>query len=338
MKILVTGASGFVGGYLVRELLRRGHAVTGLVRREQSVRTLATEGMHVAVGDMSVPATLREPMHGQDVVIHLAAVVGKDPGDWENHLAQGVRGTENVITAAIEAHVPRFVHLSSCVVYKAPRDTNLVTEESPVEDRIEPWNHYLRQKVLCEDIVRAHAGRIGLTIIRPPTVIGPGDPGFAPLMINISRSPLGALAKDDGHHFPVVAVEDLADGIAAATERSEAVGRTYNLASARPMTKAQLMAHLAAAGLNLTGGSSARATIVAIAAAGLNVVDGLLSIFGDAIAPRRRIVERLEDHAHRRAQPDLVVDISRARRELGFKGETDLTRAIHKTIAWSTAQ
>jgi nucleoside-diphosphate-sugar epimerase len=338
MKILVTGASGFVGGYLVRELLRRGHEVTGLVRRETSVRALASAGMRIAVGDMSAPATLQDPMRGQDVVVHLAAVVGKDPGDWENHLAQGVRGTENVVTAAITAHVPRFVHLSSCVVYKAPSGTNLVTEDSPLEDRIEPWNHYLRQKVLCEEIVRANEGRIGLTIIRPPTVIGPGDPGFAPLMTNISRSPLGPLANDDHHHFPIVAVEDLAEGIAAAAEQPGAIGRTYNLASAHPMTKAQLLAQLEAAGLNMAGGSTARKTIVAVAAAGLSVVDGLLSVFGDTIAPRRRVVERLENHAHRRAQPDLIVDISRARRELCFKGDRDLSRAIRQTIAWSTAQ
>jgi nucleoside-diphosphate-sugar epimerase len=336
MKLLVTGASGFVGGYVVRELLRRGHVVTGLVRREGSVQALAAEGMLVAVGDISRADSLRDPMRGQEAVIHLAAVVGKNPGGWENHLSQGVGGTENVVVTAVGAKVPRVLHLSSCVVYKTPADSSPITEESPVEDQIEPWNHYLRQKVRCEEIVRRFESQLAVTMIRPPTVIGAGDPGLIPLLSAISRSPLGALAKDAGHHFPVVVVEDLAEGIADALDRPAAAGQTYNLAAARPVTKAALLSEFAKAGHDLGSDSTRRKLAISAAAGALDIVETGLRVFGAraARAPRRFLTKRLEDHAHRRVQPDLIIDTSRARRELGFKGTRDLAQAIRRTVSW----
>ncbi len=336
MKVLVTGASGFVGGYVVRELLRRGHIVTGLARREGSVQALAAEGMRIAVGDISKEASLYDPMRGQEAVIHLAAVVGKNPGGWENHLSQGVRGTENVIETAVGAKVQRVLHLSSCIVYKAPADSRPVTEESPLEDQIEPWNHYLRQKVQCEEIARRFEDRLAITVIRPPTVIGAGDPGLMPLLSAISRSPLGALAQDANHHFPVVVVEDLAEGIAASLEQPVAAGRTYNLAAAKPMTKAALLSEFAMAGLDLNPGSKRRMVAISAAAGALQIAESALRIFGTRVArtPRQLLVKRLEDHAHRRVQPDLIIDASRAHRELGFQGTRDVAQAIRRAVSW----
>lgn len=337
MRALVTGASGFVGGYVVRELLRRGHSVTGLVRREAGVSELAKQGLRVVVGDISRAETLLAAVREQDVVIHLAAVVGKDPGGWEHHLAHGVAGTRNVLAAARTAAVPHFVHLSSCVVYKPPSGPRSISEDDALEDEVEPWNHYLRQKLACEEVVRNEAMGLPVTVLRPPTVIGAGDPNLVPLLSAISRSPLGYVAADHNHHFPVIVAEDLAGGIAQAASRPEAA--TYNLASDERVTKSQLLQAFQSAGAALGAGSFSRALLLGAAARAVRGAEKALGIADADRARRLRelLVRRLENHAHRRAQPDLLIDTTRARNALGFRGAAELKAAIGSAVAWHLA-
>lgn len=335
MKALVTGASGFVGGYVVRELLRRNVSVTGLVRRPESVARLAAQGMKVVQGDVTVPASLAEHFPGHDVVLHLAAVVGKDAGDWAHHDAVGVQGTRNVLEAAERAGVSRLVHLSSCIVYAQPPPFTAAAENSPLESRIEPWNHYLRQKLESEALVRrAGGGKLTCVVVRPPTVLGPGDPNLVPFLRAVARSPLGAVAADTSRHFPVVVAEDLAEGIAAAALEAR-VADVYNLAAAQAITKAHLLETLAASGADVAPAGGARKLVADAAAGAFNLLEFALRPLGEASrAPRRLAVTRLEQHAHRRAQPDLLVEIARARHDLGFSGARSITDAISRTATW----
>jgi nucleoside-diphosphate-sugar epimerase len=279
-------------------------------------------------------------MREQDVVVHLAAVVGRNPGDWRNHLSQGVQGTKNVVEAAVEAGVRRFLHVSSCVVYKRLPVAVAVSEDSALEDQIEPWNHYLRQKLQCEEVLLASGTELRPTIIRPPTVLGPGDPNFVPFLAAVNRSPLGAVAKDGVHHFPVVVAEDLASGIAAAAERPEAAGRVYNMASADAITKAELMDALRSAGAPVDANGRLRRLAFAVAENGLELTERILRSVGLSEAStrsRRALVKRLEEHAHRRAQPDQIVVSKRARRELGFQGDGNVRLAIRRAVEWHGA-
>jgi dihydroflavonol-4-reductase len=299
------------------------------------VPQLAAQGMKVVQGDVTVPASLAEHFPGHDVVLHLAAVVGKDAGDWAHHDAVGVQGTRNVVEAAARSGVSRLVHLSSCIVYAQPPRYTAVTENSPLETRIEPWNHYLRQKLESELLVRqASGGKLGCVVVRPPTVLGPGDPNLVPFLRAVARSPLGAVAADSGHHFPVVVAEDLAEGIAAAALVPR-VSDVYNLAAARAMTKAELLGAMAASGADVAPPGGARKWVTGAAAGVFDALELALGPLGElSHAPRRLAVARLEQYAKRRAQPDLLVEAARAQHDLGFGGARSITDAISRTATW----
>lgn len=334
MNVLVTGASGFVGSYVVRELAARGHTVTGLVRRLGSVPELEQLGMRVAIGDITSPESLDAPMRGQDTVIHLAAVVGKNPGGWDNHEATGVHGTRHVVEAAVRTGVARLVHLSSCVVYKPPPPWTAVTEDSPLEDRIEPWNHYLRQKLVSEEVVWGAREKLAVTVVRPPTVLGPGDPNLIPYLRAVARSPLGAVARDRDCHFPVVVAEDLAAGIATAATRPEAAGRAYNMASDRVLTKTELLEAFRRAGAADDATAQNRKLALDLVESGFGWVDEVTRKLAPVKRLRDSATRRMEEHAHRRAQPSLIVECARARHDLGFSGARDVELAIQRTTDW----
>jgi nucleoside-diphosphate-sugar epimerase len=336
MRVLVTGASGFVGSHLLPELRRHGHDVTAFVRRPEVIPGLLDAGMAVARGDISDLASMEKASAGQEAVVHLAAMVAAYPKDWDSYVPTALTGTVNVMEAAQRARVQRVLHMSSCVVYEEPPAGSAVTEESPLERRVEPWNHYLRQKLQTETLIRERAVDVDLTIVRPPTIIGPGDRGLVPLLQAIGRSPLGALAGDDGNHFPLVAVPDLVSGLVAALECSGAVGRVYNMASNRLVTKAEISFELSAAGISLARHRPfEQATMVAMRGA-----CRLVRSRGDRPGGRpltrahRAAIAGLEARSRRRAQPDLIVDSTAARRDLGFNGDSDPIAALRAAIAW----
>src|SRR5271169_3132545 len=117
MRYLVTGATGFIGGSVVRQLLAAGHQVSALVRRPSSATDLAALGVALYPGDVTDRPSLREPMRGVDGVFHLAGwyKVGardRSPGERIN-----VAGTRHVLESMAEAGVPRGVYTSTLAVF-----------------------------------------------------------------------------------------------------------------------------------------------------------------------------------------------------------------------------
>jgi nucleoside-diphosphate-sugar epimerase len=322
MRALVTGATGFLGGRLVRELIGRGHEVAALVRPGSDATAVPT-GAELVRGDVTDAASLAPAMAGRDVVFHLAAVVGRNPGGREHHRDVGLAGTEHVIRAAAAAGARRFVHLSSMVVHGRHPGGRPVSEDAPYDDRVEEWNHYAWQKIVSERAVwRAHEeGAILATTVRPPTVLGPGDPNLAGAMLAIMGSPLGVLARDGAHRMPVVVADELVPAIAGIAGADATIGRAYHLASTTPVTKDTLLGWFREAGLR----PRERRQPVRAAMAAAALVRPPLP--GAAIA-------RLEAHAHRRAQHDCVLDCSAAAADLGWRGMADVRDAVRRTMDW----
>ncbi len=113
---LVTGATGLLGSHIVEQLCKRGLPVRALVRPGSDISWLKTQGVELAAGDITDPASLRAACQGVDVVYHAAAKVG-DWGPWQEFQRITVDGTRNVVEAAVAAGVRRLVHISSIRAY-----------------------------------------------------------------------------------------------------------------------------------------------------------------------------------------------------------------------------
>ena len=223
MRILVTGASGFVGRAACAELRARDHQVAALVR------TPGTEpaGTRALTGDITDPASLGRAIDQAqpDAVLHLAAQTAatRDPGLIER---VNVDGTRNVVEACAGAGVERFVFCSTVVTGNAHGET--LTEEStlPVD------TVYGRSKQKGEDIVRGAGLRSA--ILRPAHVYGPGG-WFEAEFVKRLRQPgrLAVVGKGD-NWWDVVRVEDVASALALAAEKAPH-DRVYHVADDHPI-------------------------------------------------------------------------------------------------------
>ena len=169
MRVLVTGASGFVGVALCRALLERGHAVRAAVRRAGAL-DVPSEAQQVQVGDLASEFDRRGLLEGMDVVVHLAAIAHRGAPEADI-LRANVDATTRLAEAAVGS-VRRFVFMSSIKVHGEDSGEGAYAETSPMR----PKDAYGRAKADAERLLGdlAGGGRIEVALIRPPLVYGPG--------------------------------------------------------------------------------------------------------------------------------------------------------------------
>lgn len=226
MRYVVTGATGFIGGHVARQLLADGHEVVALVRTPAKALPLKELGVEVTAGDITDPASLPGPMEGADGVFHLAAWYRVGARSRDQALAINVEGTRNVLRAAREVGVAKTVYTSTLGVFGHTRGRR--PDESY---RLEgPWlSEYDRTKWLAHYEVAVPMAEAGLplVIVQPGIVYGPDD-----------HSNVGAVLRDYlRRRLPVVPsqggcwsfVEDAARGHVLAMERG-VEGESYILA------------------------------------------------------------------------------------------------------------
>ncbi|MCC7359563.1 MAG: NAD-dependent epimerase/dehydratase family protein [Anaerolineales bacterium] len=169
-RILVTGATGFLGHSLAAELAASGAVVRALVRPTSDVRQLQALGAELAPGDVTDAASLEAALAGCDAVIHAAGLfrLWGAAGDFER---TNVHGTANVLEAAGRLQVKRLVHISTLAVIGYPPAGQTLTEATPCR----PADAYQRSKLAGEDLVREYQRATGLpaVILRPGAFYGP---------------------------------------------------------------------------------------------------------------------------------------------------------------------
>jgi nucleoside-diphosphate-sugar epimerase len=177
MRVLVTGATGFIGSHTARALLAEGHRVRLLVRSEAKARAICGDDPRVelAPGDMSDAEAVARAFRGCDAALHAAASVSLDPRENERLLRENVAGTRNVVGGAAERDVP-VLYVSSLSVVFDPRGPDPGGDLPLTLSR----SGYARSKQLAERTVRSlqeQGARIA--IVYPNGVIGPDDPGWS---------------------------------------------------------------------------------------------------------------------------------------------------------------
>lgn len=232
MKVLLTGGTGFIGQSLTAALLKRGWHVHALVRRPESreAQALARMGATVVQGDVTDRASLAAPTHGADIVVNNAGWYALGIGGKEAEAqmqAINVDGARNVLETAIEAGVPRIVHVSSIVAWGETGETvrdETFTRQAP------PPTPYERTKAEAHALAEALQKQGAPVMIAcPGSVHGPGDHATLGDLIRLYvrglHPPVGMFA---GYGRAVVYVDDCAEGIAAVAEKGR-LGESYIL-------------------------------------------------------------------------------------------------------------
>lgn len=227
--VAITGATGFLGGYLVDRALARGHAPRAVVRDVAKAAPLAARGVAVARADLADRAALVDAFRGADAVIANAALFTLKWTKAADFDAANRIGTENVFDACAETGVSRVIQVSSASIYKGP-PWGSMDEATPRLTASDWWMwSYAVSKSRSEDVAWERAAKhgIALTVVRPGGLIGPADqeavPKFRWFLDTFPVLPAPSVP------FPFCHAEDVADAIIAALGVEAAVGRAYNL-------------------------------------------------------------------------------------------------------------
>jgi nucleoside-diphosphate-sugar epimerase len=221
MRVLVTGATGFVGFHAVRTLAARGHQLRVLARSLEKAERLfrSAREVEIAVGDMTDAVAVKGALAGMDAVLHAAATVSFSRGRADALRDANLAGVHNVLGSAAAAGLGAMLYVSSLTTLFDPRGPD-PSEESPV---IEARNPYTRAKAAAEREARALAAAgAPLAIVYPNAVIGPDDPGWSESVAALRGFMSRCLASAGGTGF--VDVRDLAALIVALLE-AKATGR-----------------------------------------------------------------------------------------------------------------
>jgi dihydroflavonol-4-reductase len=243
MKALVTGASGFVGAAVARELVREGWQVRALVRAGSDRANLKDLPLDVCVGDLTIPGSLPAAMSECQAVFHVAADYRLGAPDPSQLYRTNVDGTQNLLAAAATAGVERIVYTSSVATIGIPADGSPGDERTPVS-LAAMIGHYKRSKFLAEQVViDAAASGTPAVIVNPSTPVGPGDVKPTPTGRLVRDAAAGRMPAYVDTGLNVVHVDDVAAGHVMAFHRGR-VGERYILGG-DDMTLRQILGAIA---------------------------------------------------------------------------------------------
>jgi nucleoside-diphosphate-sugar epimerase len=323
VKLVVTGANGFVGAHLVETLLQRGHAVRALVRKTSDLTHLPKDRVELAHGDVTAAAGLPSAMAGIDVVFHVAGVTKA------RSLAEFMRvncgGTANVMSAAAEMEKPPKVVFVSSIAAAGPCGADRPLQEG---DACKPVSRYGTSKAAAEEKVREYAGKVPVSIVRPPIVYGPRDRD----VFELFKMAAGGLIVQAGfaaRRFSVVHVQDLAVGLALVGERGDTLANDdaarglYYVAHDGPFLWREL-GEAAAAGFGRRARTIRVPDLVTFIAAYIGELIGMIR--------RKPFVVNL-DKAREGTAGNWGCSSARAR-ELGFSVAKPLNERFRETAVW----
>lgn len=318
--ILVTGATGFIGGHIARRLLGVVRARVRVVARDpRKAEELAKLGAEVVRGDLGDMASLERAVQDVAAVIHAAAQVSSIPRR-ETFVETNRRGTENLLWAASKARIARVVHLSSVAVFGLVADGE-ITDRSP---RAMSGDPYSDSKYDAEVAVERYSRERGLatTILRPSAVYGPGSAHWSVIpMKRIKKGKLFLIEEGQGL-LNYVYIDNLVDAVVRALQKDAAAGEAFIVNDGAVTWCEFMMAYARMAGITtrLPSVSLFRAKLWARAR---NVVASL-----------KRENSRVPAEALRFTTARAVYRETHIAAKLGHLPQVDLREGMRRTEAW----
>lgn len=327
MRVLVTGATGFVGRHLIPALEEAGHSLTLAVRsRGSECRLPGTEGPSapriVVVGEVDEQTDWREALEGADAAVHLAArahVLDDGADDEEAFMRVNARGTHRLAEQAVAARVKRFVLVSSIGAVTSSSET-LVTAETPCA----PDTAYGRSKLAAERalIGLARGTQTSWTILRPTLVYGPGNPGNMERLVNLVRRGVPLPLGNVQNRRSFTSVDNLAQLIVTALSHPDAVDALFLVADGEDLSTPELIRRIAA----LTGSGTTLLSVPMPLLRGLaRAADVLTGATGRPLPLSTSTLERLET--------SLYVDTEPLRAKLGWTPSTGVDEGLRCMLA-----
>jgi nucleoside-diphosphate-sugar epimerase len=318
-KILVTGGTGFTGGHLCERLARTGYAVKALVRNPGRCSSLSQWGVELVAGDLRDPESLKQATRGIAVVYHVAALFRPENFSRKEMWEINVQGTRNILEAAIKAGVQRFVHCSTVGVHGEIKNPP-GNEETPYG----PGDHYQESKTEGERLVLQYRnqGRLPIVIFRPGGIYGPRDLRFLKLIKGIKTKKFVMLGSGEVN-YQMIYIDDLIDGILLCGTRKGAVGNTYILTGETAVT----LNHLVRVIAEVLG---VRPTRLHFPVTPVYVAGFLCELLCKPLGINPPLYRRRVDFFRKTRS----FDISKAKRELGFKPKVELKCGIRRTTDW----
>ncbi len=322
MTTLVTGAAGFLGSHVTRQLVARGEEVRVLMRPSSTNRAIADLSLEYVTGDLRDPASLERAMQGVQRVFHVAA----DYRLWARRKREiydsNVGGTKNLLEVAKRAGVEKLIYTSTVatIAVDRPQHTNEFTD-AKLEEMV---GHYKRSKWMAErEALKAAKEGLPVVVVMPTTPVGPWDWKPTPtgkIILDFLNGKMPGYVET-GLNF--VGVEECAAGHLLAAEKGK-VGERYLLGGENLTLKAML---------------DTLASITGLPPVRLKIPHGLALGVAYASTVFSRLIGRepgIPVEGVKIARHMMFVDCSRAQRELGFKAGP-VAAALERAVRWYEA-
>jgi len=324
MKILVTGATGFIGSHLVKELKNQGHEITCLVRKTSNINKFKELNVDFAYGDIQDKKSLEGAVEEKEVIYHLIGI-GSLSANTEEEFKKfydiNVLGTKNLLNAVLSKNlgIKKVIYLSSTAAVGL--QNGIVNEETACH----PVTPYQKSKYESEKLILDYYERYGLpiTIIRPCMVYGPGSLHSEILhMCKFIKKGIFPLFNNGNNSVPLVYVADLVQGIALAAEKARG-GEIYFITNDKVSTMNQIIDAIS----QTMGVRVFRIKIpkkLAKFCAYMLENIALMLKFKPIITR-----ERIESMSTNR-----VFSVEKAKKELGYKPKVTMEEGVKETVGW----
>jgi nucleoside-diphosphate-sugar epimerase len=316
LKVLVTGATGFIGSHLVDRLLANGEEVTALVRSSADSGKLTERGVRISTGDVRDERAVERAVAGAEVVYHLARAKAHGARPMSEVQAVNIDGTSNVARAGSRSGISRIVYASSAAVYGSRVGPQPVSEDTVLH----PDSPYARSKAVSEERLHQHA-RVPVVIARITSVLGPGGKSWLQVFRSVAHHRLRLVGSGKNRHHPAD-VSEIVDGLVLCGTMPHASG-VYNLAGPEHVAIRDMVTMIASE-------LEVDADIPRPVPAGPVEVYLWASRIVDRIAGLR--LPRVD--SVRFLTSDRTLDLARATTELGYNPRIGVRGMIARTAQW----
>lgn len=320
-KVLVTGASGFLGSHIVRKALERGYEVRALVRESSSLKNIDGLPVEIVHGDIRAKDRMLPAMKGCSLVFHAAADYRFTSLQGDDVVQTNVEGTKNVVEAAMEAGVERMVYTSSTATIGIPDDGSPGNEETPLSeaDLVGP---YKQSKYVAELVVKKAASQgFPVVIVNPSAPVGTHDSKPTPTGKFIVDFLNGKMFAYTDTGLNLVDAEDVADGHFLAAQKGKQ-GERYILGN-RNLPFKEILDMLA----TITGLPSPKVRLPHGAVLFIARVNELVS---------KGLLKKepgIPVEGVKLSRKKMFFDAGKARKELGMQQASVIT-ALEKAVKW----